>query len=214
VADALVHERVYRGEAVLSRMAALHIVVCGAGAVGSNLVDNLTRQGFRTVTVVDDDRVEAHNIPTQVWSRREVGQFKALMLKNIAYNSSGAPVEAVTHRLNTGNVKKVLSPATLVVDGFDNSESRGLVTAFCREAKKDCLHIGLAKDYAEVIWNETYRVPRDVVGLDVCEYPMARNTILLAVAIASETIVKYVATGKKQNYVMTLGDLKVEEVTR
>lgn len=212
MADTLVHERVYRGEAVLTKMATLPIVVCGAGAVGSNLVDNLTRQGFRKVTVVDDDRVEAHNIPTQVWSRREVGQFKALMLKNIAYNSSGAPVEAVTHRLVTGNIKKVLAPATLVVDGFDNSESRRLVADFCREVKKDCLHVGLAKDYAEVIWNETYRVPRDVVGLDVCDYPMARNTILLAVAVASETIVRYVATGRKQNYVMTLGDLKVEEV--
>jgi molybdopterin/thiamine biosynthesis adenylyltransferase len=211
MADALVHERIYRGDTVLKRVESTHVAVCGAGAVGSNLVDNLVRQGFRKFTVIDDDRVEAHNIPTQVWSKREVGQYKAGMLKNIAYNSSGAAVEAVTHRLDVGNAKKYLAGAGLVVDGFDNSASRAVVAEWCRSAKKDCLHVGLAKDYAEVIWNERYRVPRDVVGLDVCEYPMARNTILLAVAVASEVIVRYVATGEKKNYVITLGDFKVEE---
>jgi len=212
MADVLVHERIFRGEEVMKRMATIKVAVCGAGAVGSNLVDNLTRQGFKAITVIDDDRVEAHNIPTQVWSRREVGQYKALMLKNLAHNSSGASVEAVTRRLDRMNAKKYLSPADLVVDGFDNSASRGLVYAYCRDAQQECLHVGLAKDYAEVIWNEGYRVPRETVGLDVCEYPMARNTILLAVAVASEVIVRYVATGEKRNYVITLGDFKVEQV--
>lgn len=212
MADVLVHERVYRGEAVMAKMAALQITVCGAGAVGSNLIDNISRQGFKKITVIDDDRVEAHNIPTQVWSRREVGQFKAAMLKNLVFNSSGATVEAVTRRLDDGNVKKYLSTAGLVVDGFDNSASRALVAKYCREAKKDCLHVGLAKDYAEVVWNERYRVPKDVVGQDVCEYPMARNTILLAVSVASEVIVRYVATGEKKDYVITLGDFKVDGV--
>jgi molybdopterin/thiamine biosynthesis adenylyltransferase len=213
MADVLVHERVYRGEAVLMRMAELRVTVCGAGAVGSNLVDNMARQGFRSFTVIDDDRVEAHNIPTQVWSRREVGQCKASMLKNLAFNSTGAAVEAVTHRLETGNAKKYLSPAGLVVDGFDNSASRAVVAEWCRGANKDCLHVGLAKDYAEVVWNERYRVPKDVTGLDVCEYPMARNTILLAVSVASEVIVRYVATREKKSYTITLGDFKVEECT-
>jgi len=210
VADILVHERTYRGATLMVRMADTRVTVCGAGAVGSNLVDNLSRQGFMNFRVIDDDRVEAHNIPTQVWSRREVGQYKALMLKALAYNSSGAVVEAVTHRLDAGNVRKYLQSAGIVVDGFDNSASRALLAEYCRTTKKDCLHVGLAKDYAEVIWNEQYRVPKDVVGLDVCEYPMARNTIIFAVAVASEVIVRYVATGVKKSYVFTLGDFKVE----
>lgn len=212
MADMLVHERVYRGEALLKKMADFNIAVCGAGAVGSNLVDNLARQGFRKFSVIDDDRVELHNIPTQVWSRREIGQCKASMLKNLVYNSSGATVEAVTHRLDVGNVKKYLSGSDLVVDGFDNSASRAIVSEWCLGYKKDCLHVGLAKDYAEVIWNERYRVPRDTVGLDVCEYPMARNTILYAVVIASETIMHYLSTGNKHSYVVTLGDFKVEKL--
>ena len=41
--------------------------MCGAGAVGSNLVDNLARQGAENLCVVDRDRVEEHNVSTQVW---------------------------------------------------------------------------------------------------------------------------------------------------
>lgn len=210
MADVLVHERIYRGDDLMKRMASVHIAMCGAGAVGSNLVDSLARQGFGKFTVIDDDRVEAHNIPTQIWTRREVGQFKALMLKTITFNSSGASVEPITRRLDESNAKKHLSAADLVIDGFDNSASRRVVADACRELGKNCLHVGLAKDYAEVVWNEQYRVPRDVVGLDVCEYPMARNTILLAVAVASEVIVRFVSTGDKKGYEITLGDFKVE----
>lgn len=35
----------------------------------------------------------------------------------------------------------------------------------------------------------SYRVPGDVAG-DVCEYPLARNLISLAVALASELLVR------------------------
>jgi len=212
MADMLVHEKAYRGEALMRKMTVLKIAVCGAGAVGSNLVDNLSRQGYGSFTVIDFDRVEKHNIPTQVWNSRECGMYKAAVLKNRVYLSSGGVVTEVLHRLDDKNVKKYLGDAGLVVDGFDNSASRKVVADFCHAAGKDCLHVGLAKDYAEVVWNERYRVPRDVVAQDVCEYPMARNTILLAVAVASEVITRYVATGDKRDYAITLGDFKVETI--
>ena len=41
--DAFHHEILYRGEEALARLAAVRLAVCGAGAVGSNLVDNLVR---------------------------------------------------------------------------------------------------------------------------------------------------------------------------
>ncbi len=71
-----------------------------------------------------------------------------------------------------------------------------------------CLHVGLFADYAEVIWDETYRVPRDV-GLDVCDYPMARNLVLLAVAVASEAVTHFVHDGSKDGWSITLRDLAI-----
>ena len=53
----LLHEEMYRGSAELAKLSALQLVLCGAGALGSNLADNLTRQGFAKLRAIDHDRI-------------------------------------------------------------------------------------------------------------------------------------------------------------
>jgi len=207
--DVLQHEQAYRGADLIKKMAALPVVVCGCGAVGSNLVDNMVRQGFQKFTVIDFDRVEDHNRHTQVWSRRDVGQLKAAALKNIVHSNMGVAIEAITKRLDTSNVSKLIPAGALVVDGFDNVESRKIITDYCLSKKQLCLHIGLFQDYAEVVWNEVYRVPRDSGALDVCDYPLARNVILFATAVGTEVIIRYLEEKKKESYTITMKDFKV-----
>ena len=208
--DAFHHETLYRGEEALDRLAAVRLTVCGAGAVGSNLVDNLVRQGFRRVTVIDFDRIEAHNIGTQTYGEGDVGAFKVEILQSEVFRAVGVEIEAVRKRLTDKNVSRLLRGAALVIDGFDNHEARALVTAHCEEPDIPCLHVGLSADYAEVLWNEGYRVPSDAAPEgDVCNYAMARNLVQFAVALACESIVRYVLEGAKQNRSFTLRDLKV-----
>ena len=45
----------------------------------------------------------------------------------------------------------------------------------------------LAADYAEIIWNDRYRVPSPSHD-DVCDYPLARNLVTLAVSVACEVL--------------------------
>jgi tRNA A37 threonylcarbamoyladenosine dehydratase len=158
------HEVLYRGQEALAKLASLRLVICGAGAVGSNLVHQLVRQGVEEVTVIDFDRVEAHNIGTQSYALEEVGAFKVDLLQAEMFRVAEVEIKAVRKRLTQRNVAKLLTRkrASLVVDGFDNHLSRALVTEYCRQAKIDCLHVGLSPDYAEVLWNEGYRVPNDV----------------------------------------------------
>jgi hypothetical protein len=209
--DAFHHEILYRGDEALARMGQVRLVVCGAGAVGSNLVDNLARQGLRQVTVIDFDRVEAHNVGTQSYAESDVGAFKVEVLQAEVFRAVGVEITAVRQRLTERNVAKLLEGADLVVDGFDNHDSRALVTKHCRETDRPCLHVGLSADYAEVLWNEGYRVPLDVAGAgaDVCDYPLARNLIQFAVALASEAVVRFALQGQKQNYSFTLQDLRI-----
>jgi molybdopterin-synthase adenylyltransferase len=210
VAGVFHHERIYRGEAALARLAAARIVVCGAGAVGSNLTDNLARQGAANLRVIDRDRVEEHNVSTQLWSLEDVGTFKAETLRNALFRATGVEIEAVPKELSEKNVRKLLGEADLVVDGFDNSASRKLVTKQCAASGTACLHVGLSADYAEVIWNEGYRVPADVAG-DVCDYPLARNLVLMAAAVAAETILRFLTAGVKESRTITMRDFAVRE---
>src|SRR5207253_1330696 len=104
-----------------------------------------------------------------------------------------------------------LKDSDLIVDAFDNSASRSLVQEFSRSAAVPCLHVGLNEDYCEVVWDEQYRVPRDVAG-GVCDYPLARNLVLLAVAVASEAVLRWAAAGERVSSSATLGDFVVSRL--
>ncbi len=204
------HEMLYRGEEALVRLSRVRLVICGAGAVGSNLASNLVRQGFRSIRVIDDDRVESHNIGTQTYDCGDVGAFKAEVLQAEVFRAVGVEIEAERQRLTGKNVEKLLAGADIIVDGFDNTASRLLVTESCRKSGTACLHVGLSADYAEILWNEVYRVPQERAGaVDVCDYPLARNLSQFAVALASEALVRYILTGQRQNYSFTLNDLRI-----
>jgi molybdopterin-synthase adenylyltransferase len=204
------HERLYRGEDLVAKLAALRVVLCGAGAVGSNLADNLVRQGLSRLHVIDHDRVEEHNVSTQLYGEAEIGSFKVEALRNRLFRATGVEVEAVRKELNAGNVKQLLKDRDLVIDAFDNSASRQLVQDHCRAATIPCLHVGLHADYCEVVWDGQYRVPRDVGG-DVCDYPLARNIVLLSVVLASEAVLRFAGDASQagRGFSATLGDLTI-----
>jgi len=210
--NTLIHEEKFRGKTLLQKMAEQDFIVCGAGAIGSNLIETMARQGFKKFTVIDFDRIDDHNRNTQIYGRRDIGQLKVNALKSRIYDLMGVTVEAVSKKLEASNVKKLLAAGSIVIDGFDNSESRRLVTDHCLLNKIDCLHVGLYKDCAEIHWNEGYRVPDPVKGLDVCEYPLARNIILMAVTVAAEVIIRYLEKRVAKNYVITLGDMKISSI--
>jgi tRNA A37 threonylcarbamoyladenosine dehydratase len=206
--DVFHHETLYRGGNVMARLRRARLTICGAGAVGSHLVDNLARQGLRWMTVIDDGRVEAHNVGTQTYAESDVGAFKVEVLQAEVLRAVGVKIIAMCMRLTERNVDRLLAETDLVVDGFDNYASRALVTECCRAAGIPCLHVGLSADCAEVLWNENYRVPQDVVE-EGANYPLARNLIQFAVSLVSEAIVRFILTGEQQNYSFTLRDLKI-----
>jgi molybdopterin-synthase adenylyltransferase len=207
--NTLVHEEKYRGEKLLKKIAECDLTFCGVGAIGSNLMDNMARQGFKKFTAIDYDRVEDHNRNTQLWGRRDIGQLKVAAMKTAIFNAMGLTITDVSRKLEPSNVDKYLKKGTLVIDGFDNTESRALVTEHCRNNSIMCLHVGLYQDTAEITWNSVYRVPQPVKGLDVCEYPLARNIILMAITVATECVIRYLDTGVQESYTITLGDFKV-----
>ncbi|MBD3887435.1 ThiF family adenylyltransferase [Phormidium tenue FACHB-886] len=203
------HEQFYRTDAVMVKLKEFPVTVCGAGALGSNLAENLARAGFAKLKVIDRDRIEERNLSTQPYYRSDVGAFKAKILANNLYRAIGTKVEAETKELTAANAAQLLKESGLIVDVFDNSTSRQAIKNYADRTGTPCLHAGLFADYAEVIWNNMYRVPSDVND-DVCDYPLARNLVMLTVAVVCEAIVSFVATGKQCHFTITLKDLSVQ----
>jgi molybdopterin/thiamine biosynthesis adenylyltransferase len=206
--NSLYHEQLYRAPALMSRLAEFPLTVCGAGALGANLAESLARMGFAKLRVVDRDRIEERNLSTQPYYRSDAGAFKARVLANALYRALGVEVDARSVELTRVNASKLLDGSALVVDVFDNSASRLVLKEYCADRGMACLHAGLAGDYAEVIWNEIYRVPSAAQD-DVCDYPLARNLVTLTVAVACESIVEFVAIGARRSHTITLRDFAV-----
>src|ERR671917_683535 len=130
--DKLLHEALYRGADRMNKLRDVRVVLCGAGALGSHLADNLARQGFARLRVIDHDRVEAHNVGTQLYGESEVGVWKVEALRNRLFRGAGVEIDAVRKELTAQNAAGLLKGAGLVVDTFDNSAARLLVQDQCR----------------------------------------------------------------------------------
>lgn len=206
--DKFHHELLYRGTELVAALARTKITLCGAGAVGSNLAETLARQGAAALRAIDHDRVEEHNVSTQAYGQSDVGLWKVEALRNRVFRATGAEIEAVRKELDARNAKQLLAGAGLIVDAFDNSASRRLVQETARALAVPCLHVGLSADYFEVVWDEAYRVPGDADG-DVCDYPLARNLVTMAVSVAAEVVLRSVGGGGRSSLSGTLADFAV-----
>lgn len=202
------HERAYRTAAALDQIAATRIVLCGAGAVGSNLAHHLARQGFTRLAVVDRERVDAPNLTTQTYRKADIGARKAVALRNDVFRIAGVEIEAHAVELDERNAARLLANATVIVDGFDNAASRALVSRTASALGIPALHVGLAADYGEVVWDPLWICPSGQ-GEDVCDYPLARSVIQLACVVAAEALVRFAIHGRAESFTITLGDLGV-----
>lgn len=203
------HEQLHRSAEVMQQLNKYLVTICGAGALGANIVESLARQGFTNLRVIDRDRIEERNLSTQPYYLGDMGASKAKILANSMYRAIGIKLDARIDVLTATNAAKLLKDSALVVDAFDNSTSRQAIKDYCTGANVECLHAGLANGYAEVIWNENYRVPSASQD-DICDYPLARNLVMLTVAVTCESIVKFIASGEKQSLTITLDDFVVK----
>ncbi|MDJ0617645.1 MAG: ThiF family adenylyltransferase [Calothrix sp. MO_192.B10] len=203
------HEQLHRTPALMTKLRDFPITVCGAGALGANMSENLTRSGFGKLRIIDRDRIEERNLSTQPYYRSDIGAYKAKILTNSLYRALGTAVDGRSQELTPANAGKLLAGSALVIDTFDNSGSRQAVKDYCQQSQIPCLHVGLAADYAEIIWNQIYRVPSPAND-DVCDYPLARNLVMFAVAVACEVVVKFIATEEQQSFTITWSDFAVQ----
>lgn len=121
------------GEIAQRRLAAAHVAVVGAGGLGSPAVLALAAAGVGTLTVIDDDEVEASNLQRQVMHRvGDVGRPKIDSAVRIAADLSPTTVVLpVAAHLTRDNAARLLEGAHVVIDGTDTFETRDAVAAAC-----------------------------------------------------------------------------------
>jgi hypothetical protein len=104
----------------------------------------------------------------------------------------------------------MLMGSPLVVDCFDNAESRLTVSAWAKRANVACLHLGFSPDglYGSGVWEPGYVVPGASPG-DPCDYPLTRPFVLALVALGARAIVTHLVDGERSDFELTWRDLAI-----
>jgi hypothetical protein len=180
----------------------MKILFCGGGALGSHALF-LGRDLQHDLTVIDFDRVETKNLASQWFVKQMVGKNKATALKMQLLNFYDVKLQDYTVKLTSLNVDTILGEAGLVVECFDNAESRRLVQSYVRSKHKPCIHGGLAAngDFGVVRWDQHFTVDEEgAPGQATCEGRGFLPIILRVSSSLVASIQSFLADGRQLNW--------------
>ena len=125
------------GAAGQARLAAAHVVVVGAGGLGSTVIPALAGAGVGRLTILDADHVEASNLHRQpLYTMADIGQPKAQIAAARAQAMNPeCKVTALVQRAGPDDTALVAS-ADLVVDAGDNFATSYTLSDLCLAAQK------------------------------------------------------------------------------
>ena len=189
----------------------MRIVILGVGALGSTTAV-LCRALDATLVFVDFDKVESKNLQSQAFVKQSLGKNKAEALKAQLLNFYGLKTDAYGVRLTAENVAQLLDGAGLVVDCFDNAQSRKLVSDHARTKGLPLVHAAISGDgsFGLVRW-DTHFVPdaEDHAGQATCEGGEHLPMIGLLAATLARTLQDFVAKGEQRDSMVGLKSVTV-----
>ncbi|RLF29448.1 MAG: NAD(P)H-binding protein [Thermoplasmata archaeon] len=110
-----------------------HVVIIGAGGIGSNSSVILTRMGVGQIELIDDDVVDVTNLHrTSIFNENDVGKPKSKILeKKLGKINSDIRIVGYKKKVTRKNIEKIIRNADIVLDGTDNMQTRFLINDAC-----------------------------------------------------------------------------------
>ncbi|MFE8697806.1 thiazole biosynthesis adenylyltransferase ThiF [Cytobacillus sp. FJAT-53684] len=105
-----------------------HVLMIGAGALGSGNAEMLTRAGIGKLTIVDRDYVEASNLQRQqLYTEQDVAEKlpkAAAAASRLQQINSEVEIEAIITDATPEKLEELVKEVDLIIDATDNFETR------------------------------------------------------------------------------------------
>lgn len=185
----------------------MNIAICGTGAIGSFFSEILVRTlDSGNILLIDGDRVELHNLSNQNYTYYDIGALKATALYKRIHSIANPNilVTSFSEYLTDKNISRVMEKfnADLIVDCFDNAESRMMVNEYCLKSDIECLHIGMSDIRSGARWgSKAYMVKNVDTGVDQCDRGAADvlTSIIATSVLGAKVILEFLKDGKKHD---------------
>lgn len=171
-----------------------HIVLLGAGALGSHIAMQLAAPDQHWM-LIDDDRVAEDNILTSAYSSEHISILKVHALEEMLIRKCNQiEVDARPTRMEWGTL---WSERDIVLDCFDNAASRRLTIGV-----NHCLHVAVSPERIGVIhWEGIFQHAdtSEEAGQHICTHQVGQQIIQLTATVAVGVVREYLSTGRKRN---------------
>jgi len=103
-----------------------HVVVIGAGGIGSPAIQYLAAAGVGRLTLIDDDTVALSNLQRQtLFATADIGALKVdAAAAAVTRLNPDVAITPTPRRIDAGNAAMLLADADVVLDGCDNFATR------------------------------------------------------------------------------------------
>ncbi len=106
----------------------LTVAIAGAGGLGSNVATLLLRAGVKKFIIADFDRIEYSNLNRQFFFHHQIGQEKAVALKeNLRLIHPEVEVKALVTRVTSDNISTLFNAADIMIEAFDRAELKAML---------------------------------------------------------------------------------------
>jgi len=117
------------------RLASAHVLIVGAGGLGSPCAIYLAAAGLGRITLCDFDSVDLSNLQRQILhNESRLGMNKAASgALTLTQVNPSCVVDAMVERADSDSLGEKISQVQVVVDCSDNFETRHLLNRLCVE---------------------------------------------------------------------------------
>ena len=174
------------------------VAVVGCGSLGSRSSELLARWGLNFV-LIDFDKIEESNLDSQIYFEKDVGKYKANVLKSrIKAINSEVKVKVFKKKLDKQNALKLLEGIDLIVDGTDNIETRRIINRACKQLKIPWVFAGVEKNRGIVTcFGKRYEFEK-IIKKTITKKPfgISPQTTAIAAGLQAELAIKLLLNKK------------------
>lgn len=138
------------------------VLIVGCGAIGRNVASNVARLGVKSITLVDNDIVEDHNIVPQNWRKSDCGKTKVEVLAAEIADQMGDAIKIEAHAKKWA--PRVVGPDTeytAVWTTVDNIDIRKLLYNYYRDKCDHLFDVRVGASLAQVLTVADMRTTND-----------------------------------------------------
>ncbi|MEI7428040.1 MAG: HesA/MoeB/ThiF family protein [Betaproteobacteria bacterium] len=119
------------------RISGSHVLIIGAGGLGSACAPYLAAAGVGTMSIMDHDHVELTNLQRQIMHQSNaIGLAKVVSAKSMLEQlNPHVKVIPLQEKADSVSLQKAMSTVDVVVDCTDNFKTRHLINSMCVQLK-------------------------------------------------------------------------------